>query len=103
MSFGHMHDDDLGLTRSVATAHRQAASTATHRPQAPADRHQQPASDDDCPICASMALLATGVPALAPVLVNPAPLRRVWLPVMAVQSSPKRFLGSFQARAPPIA
>ncbi|MGA8611732.1 MAG: DUF2946 family protein [Xanthobacteraceae bacterium] len=103
LSFGHVHLDDLGLPSLAGTDPTQIALVATCGSAPPAGQHHQPASDDDyCPICASMAVLATWMPALPPVLVLPEPMRRVWAPVAALQISPRHISLSFQARAPPV-
>jgi hypothetical protein len=69
---------------------------------APAQEHHQPAAPDDyCPICASMALIATALPSLPPVLITPDPIRRVWPMQMPVRSVSLQAALSFQARAPP--
>jgi len=103
VSFGHMHRDDLGLPPLAGTDQTSIASTTALSPQAPAGQQRQPASDDYCPICASIALLATWMPVLPPVLVTPEPIRRVWAPLASLQSPPTQFSFSFQARAPPVA
>jgi len=102
LSFGHMHRDDLGLPPLAGTDPTQFTSAATPGSQPPVGQHHQPASDDYCPICASIAVLATWIPALPPVLESPEPIRRVWVPVVAHHSSSTRIPLSFQARAPPV-
>jgi len=102
-SFGHLHRDDLGLPPLAGTDQMSVASTTAPGSQAPAGQQHQPASDDYCPICASIALLATWMPALPPMLVTPEPIRRVWAPLASLQSPPTQFSLSFQARAPPVA
>jgi len=102
LSFGHMHRDDLGLPPLAGAGPTQFQSAAASGSQLPADQHHQPASDDYCPICASIAVLATWMPALPPVLVSPEPMRRIWAPVAAAQSAPTHITLSFQARAPPV-
>jgi Protein of unknown function (DUF2946) len=103
LSFGHIHRDDLGLPPLAGTGPTQMTSAAAAGSQPPAGQHHQPASDDYCSICASIAVLATWMPALPPVLVSPEPIRRVWAPVVALQSPPTQISLSFQARAPPVA
>lgn len=103
VSFGHMHRDDLGLPPLAGTNQASIASTTTPGSQAPAGQQHQPASDDYCPICASIALLASWTPVLPPILVTPDPIRRVWAPLASLQSPPTQFSLSFQARAPPVA
>ena len=103
LSFGHMHRDDLGLPPLAGTDQTSIASNRAPSSQVPAGQQHQPASDDYCPICASIAFLRPGCPALPPVLVSPEPIRRVWAPVASLQSPPTHFSLSFQARAPPVA
>lgn len=103
VSFGHMHRDDLGLPPLAATDQTPIAFNTAHSPTAPINQDQQPASDDYCPICASIALLATGMPALPPVLVPPMPIRRIWPSVTLTQIHSRQIALSFQARAPPVA
>jgi len=102
VSFGHMHRDDLGLPPLAGTDHTSIASNTAPGSQAPTGPQRQPASDDYCPICASMALLATWMPVLPPPLVTPEPIRRVWPPLASWHSLPTQFSLSFQARAPPL-
>ena len=102
LSFGHMHRDDLGLPSLADIDLSQIASSAAPGSTPPVNQHHQPAPDDYCPICASIAVLASWMPALPPVLVSPEPMRRVWAPVATLQSPPPHFLLSFQARAPPV-
>jgi hypothetical protein len=103
VSFGHMHRDDLGLPPFAATDQKLVAFNSAHSPTGPINQNPQPASDDYCPICASIALLATGMPALPPVLVVPMPIRRVWPSVTLTQVHSRQIALSFQARAPPDA
>jgi hypothetical protein len=99
VSFGHMHRDDLGLPPLTRAGQTQAAAG----PTAPAQKHRQPAVPDDyCPICASMALIATALPSLPPALVTPDPIRRVWQTQMPVHGVSVAVALSFQARAPPV-
>jgi hypothetical protein len=102
LSFGHMHRDDLGLPPLAGTDQTSLASNTVPGSQAPTGQQHQPASDDYCPICASIALLASWMPVLPPVLVTPGPIRRVWLPLAAWHAPPPQFSLSFQARAPPV-
>lgn len=103
VSFGHMHRDDLGLP-PLATAHwahfpAGAAQALTES----ADQDQYPISDDYCPICASIALLATGAPSLPPVIVALPPICRVWSLPTSLHFVAAQALFAFQARAPPLA
>lgn len=103
VSFGHMHRDDLGLPPFPATDQKPVAFNSAHTPAAPVNQDPQPASDDYCPICASVALLATGMPALPPVLVAPTAIHRAWPSVAFTQVHSRQIALSFQARAPPDA
>jgi hypothetical protein len=103
VSFGHMHPDDLGLP-SLATAHwAHFPSGATQALTRPTDQHQYPSSDDYCPICASMALLAIGAPSLPPVIVAPPQISRVLSSPASLYLVATQATLSFQARAPPLA
>lgn len=102
VSFGHMHRDDLGLPPLAGTDSTSIASATAPGSQPPSQQHQ-PASDDYCPICASLALLATWTPALPPVLVTPELIDRVWPTLALLNISPTQIPLSFQARAPPVA
>ena len=98
VSFGHMHRDDLGLPPLIDAGQTHFDVGAT----APAQEHRQPTAPDDyCPICASMALIATALPSLPPMLVTPDPIRRVWPTQMPVRGVSVKVPLSFQARAPP--
>jgi hypothetical protein len=100
VSFGHMHRDDLGLPPLPASDQTQAVADAGGA-QPRSDQHNNQKPDDYCPICASMALIATAMPSLPPLLIVPAPIAPVWLPEIPVQRLPTRVALSFQARAPP--
>ena len=102
VAFGHMHRDDLGLLPLPAAGQIHFTTATTQVPAGPSNRDQQPASDDYCPICASMMLIATAIPAPPPVLLVPAPIERVWLLQTPARSVTVKFALSFQARAPPI-
>ena len=71
VSFGHMHRDELGLPPAIKAGQALALTDATGSPAGPADEDHHPAPDHYCPICASIALIGTGAPALAPVLIVP--------------------------------
>jgi hypothetical protein len=102
LSFGHMHPADLGLPPLAEPAGAQAKISLAHAVATPGDQDQQPASDDYCPICASIALSGTWMPALSPALVEPVPISRGWLPQLSRHSLSAQFAASFQARAPPL-
>jgi hypothetical protein len=101
--FGHMHRDDLGLPPLVTAHWAHFPSGAAQALTGPADRNQYPSSDDYCPICASMALLATGAPSLPPAIVAPSLLPRVWSSPTALNLVAIEAPLAFQARGPPAA
>jgi hypothetical protein len=101
LSFGHLHRDDLGLPPLPAAAQTLIAFATVPSPAGPADHGHQPASDDYCAICASMALIATATPSLPPVLIVPTPVRPVWQVQAPSSEVAARFALSFQARGPP--
>jgi hypothetical protein len=103
LSFGHVHRDDLGLPPLPAADQTLIAFDTVASPAGPADQGHQPASDDYCAICASMALIATATPALPPVLIVPTPIRHVWQAQTPSSAVAARFAPSFQARGPPVA
>lgn len=103
VSFGHMHGDDLGLPPLATSDQTQIESATTGAPGHPVNQDHHPASDDYCPVCASIALVATATPSLPPVLMVPAPIRRVWPAERPVQVFSIQVALSFQARAPPLA
>ena len=102
VSFGHMHRDDLGLPPAIKAGQALALTDATGAPAGPADEDHHPASDHYCPICASIALIGTGAPAVAPVLIVPLSVVHFSpLETPADRLRPQITL-SFQARGPPI-
>jgi hypothetical protein len=103
VSFGHMHRDDLGLPRLAAIQGGHFQFHAAQAMVSPADRDQYPLSDDYCPICASIALLATGAPSLPPVMMAPPLVSRVWSSPTQLYFVATQTTFSFQARAPPLA
>jgi len=103
LSCGHMHRDDLGLSPLPVSDGIQITSGTTHAPVGSADQDHHPASNDYCPICASMALVATAFPSLPPVLVEPVSMRRERLFETPVQRPTTQIWRLFQARAPPFA
>jgi Protein of unknown function (DUF2946) len=101
VSFGHMHRHDLGLLPLIKAGQTQ---TLTDEATAPADSDDQDhhsAPDHYCPICASIALVGTGAPALAPVLVTPTSVVRLSPPEKPAYLQHPQFTVSFQARGPP--
>lgn len=104
VSFGHMHRDDLGLPPLPSFVQIQTGSVAVDAPAHPANQGDHPATPDDyCPICASMALVATALPSLPPLLIVPEPIRRVWPSEAPAHSVSLQLALSFQARGPPNA
>jgi Protein of unknown function (DUF2946) len=103
LSGGHMHRDDLGLPPLPVSDGIQFTSATTQGPGGSADQDHHPASNDYCPICASMALVATAFPSLPPVLVEPVSMRRERLFETPVQRPSTQIWRLFQARAPPFA
>jgi hypothetical protein len=103
LSFGHMHRDDLAPSplRTFDAAH--FTSVTALEPAHPTDPDHHPTSDDYCPICVSMALVATALPALPPVLTVPVPISSVCSSQTPTYSVSTRVALSFQARAPPLA
>jgi Protein of unknown function (DUF2946) len=102
VSFGHVHLDDLGLR--LAQSEPCASAVTTQASPRPADHEHGPVPHDDyCPICASIALVATAIAALPPKLILPAAVRYVWPSHRAVLASRPKLTLPFQARAPPSA
>ena len=101
VSFGHMHRHDLGLSPLIKAGQTQ---TLTDEAAAPADSDDQDhhsAPDHYCPICASVALIGTGAPSVAPVLVVPTSMVRFSPSEKPVYLQHPQFTLSFQARGPP--
>lgn len=103
LSCGHMHRDDLGLPPLPVSHGTQITSGTTSAAVGSADQDHHPSSDDYCPICVSVGLVATALPSLPPVLVEPVPMRRERLSEAPVQRPSTQIWRSFQARAPPVA
>jgi len=101
VSFGHMHRDDLGLPPAIKAGQALALTDATGAPAGPADEDHHPASDHYCPICASIALIGTGAPSVAPVLVVPTSMVRFSPSEKPIYLQHPQFTLSFQARGPP--
>jgi len=102
VSFGHMHRHDLGLPPLIKAGQTHTLTDETEAPAGPADQDHHPAPDHYCPICASLALIGTGAPALAPVLIVPTSIVRFSPPEKAAYLPRPQFTPSFQARGPPI-
>jgi hypothetical protein len=103
VSFGHIHSDDLGLPPLSATHWVHFPSDAAQTLTGLTDQHEYPLSDDYCPICASIALLATGAPSLPTVVVAPPPVSRAWSFLTSLYLPAMKATFSFQARGPPAA
>lgn len=94
LAFGHLHPDDLGvLPIGIVGAVRVTSDVG----------QPQPATEAYCPICATIALMATGRTSAPPVLVVPEPVRPVWRLITAMQMPPVKRTLAFRARAPPAA
>jgi hypothetical protein len=102
VSFDHMHPDDLGLPSLAPTHWAHSPTGVAQALTGPTDRDQYPSTDDYCPICASMALIATAVPSLPPALIVPEPVRRVWAEPVPAETVTLDVTLSFRARAPPL-
>jgi uncharacterized membrane protein len=100
ISFGHVHWGHLGLPPFAALEQTLAATPAA-ADRIGADHHSAP--DDYCALCAGIALLATGAPALPPVLFVPTPVSRVSYSRAFATSTWFPAEPSFEARAPPLA
>jgi hypothetical protein len=102
LSFGHIHPDDLGLSPLPVSDGIQVTSVMTRVPAGSADQDHHPASNDYCLICVSVGLVATALPSLPPVLVEPVSARRERPSETSVQRPSIQIWRSFQARAPPV-
>jgi hypothetical protein len=99
VSFGHVHEDDLGLSPAVKAGQAKVALGASVVP----DRQDRyPGSDDYCPVCASIALASTGLTSLPPVIAVPVSVSQVSFVLAAPESVPTAVSHSFRARAPPF-
>jgi len=99
MSFGHFHSRDFSAPRAVAGS----AATVNQSSSGP---EQSPSRlpDDDCPICATMHLAASGLLPAPPVVASPAEFSQVLHQFYIERFSfgvPRNLL--FQTRAPPTA
>jgi Protein of unknown function (DUF2946) len=101
VSFGHMHRHDLGLPPLIKADQTQTLTDDAATPAGPGDQDHHSGPDHYCPICASIALIGTGAPALAPVLVVPTSIVRVSLSEKPLYLRRSRLALSFQARGPP--
>ena len=101
VSFGHMHRHDLGLPPLIKAGQTQTLTDEAAAPADPDDQDHHSGPDHYCPICASIALIGTGAPALAPVLVVPTSIVRVSPSEKPVYLPHPQFALSFQARGPP--
>jgi hypothetical protein len=94
LAFGHLHPEDLGVPPIGVAAPSRVTSDVGQA---------QPATEAYCPICATIALMATGRTSAPPLLVIPEPVRPVWRAAIAVEMPPVKITLSFRARAPPAA
>jgi len=101
VSFGHMNRHDLGLPLLIKAGQTQILPDEAAAPADSDDQDHHSAPDHYCPICASIALIGTGAPALAPVLVVPTSVVRFSPPEKPVNLQDPQFTVSFQARGPP--
>jgi hypothetical protein len=101
LSFGHLHRDDLGLPPLPTSDQAQVVARTSVAPHS-GNPDQQPASDDYCAICASMALVATAVPSLPPALTVPESVRPAWPAAAPAHILKLDVALSFRARAPPL-
>jgi hypothetical protein len=102
VSFGHIHADDLGLPAEHDRM-QSASVVTTHASPHQTDHDHSPAPDDYCPICASMALVATAIASLPPTLTLPIAVDYFWPSLVSAPGVGLRLTLSFQARAPPAA
>jgi len=98
LSFGHIHTEDFAPAAGI-----QATVDADYDGGNPAEPDHHGLGHDDCPICATTALLATLVIPLPPALDVPATHSFAFLD----ETDARQWLGAaprlFQARAPPHA
>jgi Protein of unknown function (DUF2946) len=101
-AFGHMHADDLGLSAPGASGNTHVALQLG--PAAPSDQDQHPAplTPDNCPICATTALIASGIASLPPPLVVPLAVRQISHWVAPAEPARSGIAVAFRSRAPPL-
>ncbi|HTZ00861.1 MAG TPA: hypothetical protein VMC05_00905 [Xanthobacteraceae bacterium] len=104
VSFGHMDADELGLSPLAGVGRTHLALKAVRAALAPVRHDRAPAAPEGyCPICASIALVASAVPSTPPALPVPPRIRPVWPAQRAAPGITLEFAAAFQARAPPAA
>jgi hypothetical protein len=104
-SFGHVHTRDLLTPRALASAAAQVQTALSKSESAPG-QEQIPGSlpDDDCPICMTMHMAASGLVPVPPSVAGPAEFAQVLHLAFFEEFSlglTRHIL--FQTRAPPIA
>jgi hypothetical protein len=102
VSFGHVDRHDIGLAPLFEASQARILIYETGTPAVPPDRDHHPASDQYCPICASIALIGTGAPSLPPILIVPESVVRFSPSEKPTHGPRPQFAFSFQARGPPI-
>ena len=93
LSFGHTHND-VALASVAGLANASQAST-------PDADHDQDAHRDLCAICATIAMVNTGLAATAPSLPLPLTFASLYTAPSADTATPDSRRGAFQSRAPP--
>jgi hypothetical protein len=100
LSFGHVHLDNLASATSKS-AMAMGSGSVLLSDRAP-DHNSGGSLDVDCPLCALIQLVATSMPAVAPVLPLPARFGSIGLQAPAQVASASSPHALFQARAPPV-
>jgi hypothetical protein len=105
LSFGHVHARDFGASRALA-APAAGAPTAINKSVKAGSQEQVPSRlpEDDCPICTTMHMAASGLLPAPPSVPTPTNFTQFLKPTLIADFS----LGVgrhtlFQTRAPPIA
>ena len=105
LSFGHVHARDLGGSRTLAMAAAGAQTAINKSIQAQGkERNPTRLPDDECPICTTAHIVASGLLPTPPSVPAPAEFAQFLNPTFIEQFSlgvTRHIL--FQTRAPPIA